>query len=32
MGEYGRTQVVPRYSWDRVVDRLSEVYGDVLAR
>jgi len=32
MGEYGRTQVVPRYSWERVVDRLSEVYTDVLAR
>jgi glycosyltransferase involved in cell wall biosynthesis len=32
MGEYGRTQVVPRYSWERVVDRMCEVYKDVLAR
>jgi glycosyltransferase involved in cell wall biosynthesis len=32
MGEYGRTQVVPRYSWERVVDRLLTVYQDVLAR
>ncbi|MCI4349518.1 MAG: glycosyltransferase family 4 protein [Thermoplasmata archaeon] len=26
MGEYGRREVVPRYSWDRVVDRLVDVF------
>ena len=28
-GAFGRTQVVPRYTWDRVVDRLLEVYQGV---
>jgi glycosyltransferase involved in cell wall biosynthesis len=28
-GEFGRTHVVPRYTWDRVVDRLLEVYLEV---
>lgn len=28
-GTYGRTQVVPQYTWDRVVDRLLEVYEGV---
>jgi len=32
LGEYGRTQVVPRYTWDRVVDRLLEVYAEAVAR
>jgi glycosyltransferase involved in cell wall biosynthesis len=32
MGEYGRTQVVPRYSWDRVVDRFVEVYEEARSR
>lgn len=31
-GEYGRTEVVPRYDWDRVVDRLERLYREVLAR
>ncbi len=30
MGEYGRNEVVPRYSWDRVADRLSSLYREVL--
>ena len=29
LGEYGRLEVVPRFSWDRVVDRLVAVYGEV---
>jgi len=32
LGDYGRTQVVPRYTWERVVDRLLEVYSEALAR
>jgi glycosyltransferase involved in cell wall biosynthesis len=32
LGEYGRTQVVPRYTWDRVVDRLLEVYAGAVGR
>jgi D-inositol-3-phosphate glycosyltransferase len=32
MGEFGRTQVVPRYSWDRVVDRLLPLYHEVAGR
>jgi glycosyltransferase involved in cell wall biosynthesis len=28
MGEFGRTQVVPRYTWERVVDSLLQVYGE----
>ncbi len=31
-GAYGRDVVVPRYQWDRVVDRLDAVYSEVLAR
>ncbi|HUI38644.1 MAG TPA: glycosyltransferase family 4 protein [Thermoplasmata archaeon] len=31
-GEYGRTEVAPRYSWDRVVDRLEAVFGEVIPR
>ncbi|MGA9839403.1 MAG: glycosyltransferase family 4 protein [Thermoplasmata archaeon] len=30
LGAYGRTEVVPRYRWERVVDRLVGVYGEVL--
>jgi glycosyltransferase involved in cell wall biosynthesis len=32
LGEYGRSQVVPRYTWDRVVDRLLEVYTGAVDR
>ncbi len=32
MGEYGRTEIVPRYSWDRVVDRLEALFGRVAGR
>jgi glycosyltransferase involved in cell wall biosynthesis len=32
LGRHGRTEVVPRYSWDRLVDRLEAVYREVLAR
>jgi glycogen(starch) synthase len=32
LGEYGRDQVVPRYRWDAVVDRLDAVYREVTAR
>ena len=32
LGRHGRTEVVPRYSWDRLVDRLEVVYREVLAR
>jgi D-inositol-3-phosphate glycosyltransferase len=31
-GTYGRETVVPRYQWDRVVDRLQQVYAEVLGR
>jgi glycosyltransferase involved in cell wall biosynthesis len=30
MGRYGRDAVVPRYSWDRVVDALLRIYSEVL--
>ena len=29
MGAYGRTEVVPRFRWDRVVDRLEAIYREV---
>jgi glycosyltransferase involved in cell wall biosynthesis len=29
MGEYGRREIVPRYTWDRVVDRIDEIYREV---
>jgi glycosyltransferase involved in cell wall biosynthesis len=32
LGEYGRDQVVPRYSWDGVVDRLDALYREVAVR
>ncbi len=32
LGEYGRTEVVPRYSWPRMVDQLEALYGEVLIR
>jgi glycogen(starch) synthase len=32
LGEYGREQVVPRYGWDRVVDRLDVLYREVAGR
>jgi glycosyltransferase involved in cell wall biosynthesis len=31
MGEFGRTQVVPRFSWETVVDRFEAVYRQVRA-
>jgi glycosyltransferase involved in cell wall biosynthesis len=31
-GSYGRDSVVPRYQWDRVVDKLQSVYGEVIGR
>ncbi len=31
-GTYGRETVVPRYQWDRVVDKLQGVYAEVLGR
>jgi glycosyltransferase involved in cell wall biosynthesis len=30
LGHHGRTEVVPRYTWDRVVDQLAGVYREVL--
>lgn len=30
LGRHGRTEVVPRYTWDRVVDQLAGVYREVL--
>ena len=30
MGAFGRSEVVPRYTWDRVVDQLLEVYAGAL--
>ncbi|MCI4331383.1 MAG: glycosyltransferase family 4 protein [Thermoplasmata archaeon] len=30
LGEYGRRETVPRYSWDRLADRLSTMYREVL--
>jgi glycosyltransferase involved in cell wall biosynthesis len=32
LGRFGRSKVVPRYTWDRVVDRLLEVYQGALDR
>lgn len=32
LGEYGRDHVVPRYSWDHLVDRLDALYREVLNR
>ena len=32
LGTFGRDHVVPRYSWDRVVDSLLEVYQEALGR
>jgi D-inositol-3-phosphate glycosyltransferase len=29
-GAYGRDRIVPRFSWERVVDQLLEVYAEVL--
>lgn len=29
LGTYGRDHVVPRYTWDRAVDALEQVYGEV---
>ena len=31
-GTYGRETVVPRYQWEAVVDRLQQVYAEVLGR
>ena len=32
LGEYGRSHVVPNYTWDAAVDRLEAVYREVLGR
>jgi len=32
LGRHGRTDVVPRYSWDRLVDRLVGIYAEVQRR
>ncbi len=32
LGRYGRTEVVPQYTWDRLVARLERVYAEVLGR
>jgi len=32
MGAFGRDEVVPRYTWDRLVAQLELVYHDVVAR
>jgi glycosyltransferase involved in cell wall biosynthesis len=32
LGTYGRDEVVPRYTWDRVVDQLLSVYREALDR
>lgn len=29
LGAFGRSEVVPKYSWDRVVDQLEQVYREV---
>jgi glycogen synthase len=30
LGHHGRTETVPRYTWDRLVDRLDAIYREVL--
>ena len=30
LGRHGRTETVPRYTWDRAVDRLEAIYREVL--
>jgi rhamnosyl/mannosyltransferase len=32
LGEYGRTQTVPRFQWDALVDRLDALYREVARR
>ena len=32
LGHHGRVEVVPRYTWERTVDRLREIYREVLGR
>jgi glycosyltransferase involved in cell wall biosynthesis len=32
LGEYGRDQVVPRYTWEALVDRLDALYREVVGR
>lgn len=32
MGDYGRRTVVPKFDWERVVDRLEATYGEVARR
>jgi glycosyltransferase involved in cell wall biosynthesis len=32
LGEYGRAEIVPRYTWERLVDRLEAVYASVTSR
>jgi len=32
LGRHGRTEVVPRYTWDHLVDRLEGIYREVVTR
>jgi glycogen synthase len=32
LGKYGHDEVVPRYTWDALADRLSAIYGEVTTR
>ena len=32
LGEYGRTEVVPNFTWDRMTDRIEAVYREVVGR
>jgi len=32
LGDYGRTQVVPRFTWESLADRLDALYREVVAR
>ena len=32
LGEYGRDQVIPRFQWDRLADRLDAIYREVTSR
>jgi glycosyltransferase involved in cell wall biosynthesis len=29
LGEYGRREIVPRYTWERVVERIDGIYHEV---
>ncbi len=32
LGEYGRREIVPRYTWDRLAERVNALYREVLER